>query len=66
MLETTTFNCPTCETTYKVVRTEASPSPNERQLLCLSCGAPLRNREGVRAEAFQNGWQKFEMVASQN
>jgi hypothetical protein len=46
MPETTKFNCPTCETTYKVARTEAPPSFNERQLLGLSCGAPLRNREG--------------------
>jgi hypothetical protein len=49
MPETTKFNCPTCETTYKVVRTEASPSFDERQLLCVSCGAPLRNREGKYA-----------------
>jgi hypothetical protein len=32
--------------TYKVLRIEAPPSFNEKQLLCLSCGAPLRNREG--------------------
>jgi transcription elongation factor Elf1 len=49
MPETAKFNCPTCETTYKVVRTEASPFLNERQLLCLSCGAPLQNREGKYA-----------------
>jgi transcription elongation factor Elf1 len=46
MPATTKFNCPTCETAYKVVRTDAPPSFDERQLLCLSCGAPLRNREG--------------------
>jgi hypothetical protein len=37
--------CPTCDTRYAVVRVEASPK-HERQLPCLSCGGPLRNREG--------------------
>jgi len=40
------FQCPTCEAEYKVVRIEAAPSANEHPLTCLSCGAPLRNREG--------------------
>jgi hypothetical protein len=29
-----------------VVRAEAALSANEHPLTCLSCGAPLRNREG--------------------
>ena len=45
MAETTTFNCQTCETSYKVVGIEAPPE-HDRQLICLSCGGPLRNREG--------------------
>ena len=45
MTEPTQFKCPTCEATYKVVRAEAPPE-YDRQLTCLSCGAPLRNREG--------------------
>ncbi len=39
--------CPCCETPCKVVRIEAPF--NDKQLLCLSCGAPLRNREGKYA-----------------
>jgi hypothetical protein len=42
------FNCPTCEAAYKVVGVEAPPE-YDRQLICLSCGAPLRNREGKLA-----------------
>ena len=45
MAEPTQFNCPTCEAGYKVVRAEG-PAECDRQLTCLSCGAPLRNREG--------------------
>jgi predicted RNA-binding Zn-ribbon protein involved in translation (DUF1610 family) len=39
------FRCPNCEAEYKVVRVEAPPM-HEKQLACLSCGGPLRNREG--------------------
>jgi transcription elongation factor Elf1 len=49
MPEPTKFYCPTCETPYKVVRIEAAPTANDKQLLCLSCGAPLHNREGKYA-----------------
>jgi hypothetical protein len=31
------------------VRVEAAPSAEEHPLTCLSCGAPLRNREGQYA-----------------
>jgi hypothetical protein len=48
MPEPVKFYCPCCETPYKVVRIEA-PSANDKQLLCLGCGAPLRNREGKYA-----------------
>jgi hypothetical protein len=40
-----TFQCPTCEARYKVVRVEA-PSTHDSQVLCLSCRGPLQGREG--------------------
>jgi hypothetical protein len=43
-----TFRCPNCDAAYKPVRVEAPPSHNT-QLLCLSCGGPLRNSEGKYA-----------------
>jgi predicted RNA-binding Zn-ribbon protein involved in translation (DUF1610 family) len=46
MADTTRFQCPNCEAEYKVVRVEAPPMPEDRQLTCLSCGGPLHNREG--------------------
>ena len=46
MLDSATkFRCPNCEAEYKVVRV-AAPDTFDVQLLCLSCGAPLHNREG--------------------
>ena len=55
MQETANFRCGTCETRYKVVRAEAPPA-NDKQLLCLGCGAPLRNREGKFAlKYFRDG-----------
>ena len=45
MREPTSFKCPTCDAAYKVVRAEA-PSKHDRELTCLSCGGPLRSREG--------------------
>ena len=42
------FRCPTCEADYKVVRAEAPPT-HDKQLTCLGCGGPLRNREGKYA-----------------
>jgi hypothetical protein len=42
----TKFRCPNCEAEYKVVRIEAPPTREDRQLTCLSCGGPIRNREG--------------------
>jgi hypothetical protein len=41
----TKFECSTCQAEYKLVRIE-SPPTHDKQLTCLSCGAPLRNREG--------------------
>jgi predicted RNA-binding Zn-ribbon protein involved in translation (DUF1610 family) len=46
MTEATTFQCPNCETGYKVVRVEAARTGEHRQLTCLGCGAALLSREG--------------------
>jgi hypothetical protein len=43
---TTKFECSTCRAEYKLVRVEAPPNKHDKQLTCLGCGAPLRNREG--------------------
>ena len=41
------FECPNCAAKYEVVRVEAPPAPNtDREITCLSCGAPLHGREG--------------------
>ena len=45
MSEAIKFCCPNCQAEYKVVRVEIPPARNE-QLVCLSCGGPLHNREG--------------------
>ena len=37
--------CPNCGAEYLVWRHEAAPK-NDKELLCSSCGGPLRNREG--------------------
>jgi predicted RNA-binding Zn-ribbon protein involved in translation (DUF1610 family) len=42
---TAKFNCPACQAEYRVVRVEA-PRTRDAQLLCLSCGGPLHDREG--------------------
>jgi predicted RNA-binding Zn-ribbon protein involved in translation (DUF1610 family) len=41
----TKFFCPNCDAEYKLVRVEAPPT-HDGQLTCLSCGGPLRNRQG--------------------
>ena len=46
MSEPTLFRCPNCDAQYKVVRAEAPPSPNDHEITCLSCGAPLNPRVG--------------------
>ena len=40
------FNCPNCGARYEVVRIEEPPRPTDREVTCLSCGAPLHGREG--------------------
>jgi len=49
MTDATKFQCPKwCGAEYKIVRVEA-PLTCGRPLFCLSCDAPLRNREGKSA-----------------
>ena len=45
MTDVEKFQCPFCEAQYDVVRVEAPPM-HDKPLLCLSCGAPLHNRDG--------------------
>jgi transposase-like protein len=40
------FNCPNCSAHYEVVRVEAENVAVDRELACLSCGAPLQSRRG--------------------
>jgi predicted Zn finger-like uncharacterized protein len=40
------FRCPHCAAIYKVIRAEAGPETNDREVICLHCGAPLPAREG--------------------
>jgi predicted RNA-binding Zn-ribbon protein involved in translation (DUF1610 family) len=43
----TQFHCPNCAAQYEVVRADAPPGPTtDREITCLSCGAPLHGREG--------------------
>ena len=41
------FSYPNCAAQYKLVRVEATSSTPYRELICLSCGAPLAAREGA-------------------
>jgi hypothetical protein len=40
------FNCPNCGAAYEVVYVEAETVALNRELACLSCGAPLQARQG--------------------
>lgn len=41
-----TRHCPNCNAMYQVVKTEAGPETDNRQITCRACGAPLVGREG--------------------
>jgi predicted RNA-binding Zn-ribbon protein involved in translation (DUF1610 family) len=49
MEEATKFRCPNCGADYKVVRVEAAPAFDNKELTCLGCGGPLHNRDGKYA-----------------
>jgi hypothetical protein len=46
-LPPSSFSCPHCAAQYKLVRVEATSSTPYREVVCLSCGAPLVAREGA-------------------
>jgi transcription elongation factor Elf1 len=43
---TSRFNCPRCGTPYTLIRVEADPTPDEAEIACTVCSAPLPAREG--------------------
>jgi hypothetical protein len=40
------FTCPNCQALYSLVKVEAGPETNDRELACRVCDAPLPAREG--------------------
>jgi predicted Zn finger-like uncharacterized protein len=40
------FNCPNCDARYQLIRVESDSITANRQVECLTCGAPLQGREG--------------------
>ena len=40
------FTCPNCQALYQVVRVEAGPETNNREITCSVCDAPLLGRKG--------------------
>jgi len=46
-IPTTRFDCSNCGAKYELVRVEAPAGPTtDREITCISCGGPLRGREG--------------------
>jgi hypothetical protein len=62
------FTCPNCQALYQVVKVEPGLETVDRELACLSCGAPLSGREGnfvlkyfmLRKAARKKGWRRNE------
>jgi predicted Zn finger-like uncharacterized protein len=40
------FICPNCGAFYQVVKVEAGPETDNREIKCRACGGPLVGREG--------------------
>ena len=40
------FTCPNCNALYQVVKVEAGPKTDDREITCQACGGPLAGREG--------------------
>jgi hypothetical protein len=40
------FTCPNCQALYEVVKVEAGPETDSREIVCRACGGPLTGREG--------------------
>ena len=41
-----TFVCPNCRALYQIVKVEAGPETDSREIVCRACGGPLVGREG--------------------
>ena len=46
MLRTFQFQCPRCRALYQVIKCEAGPETDNRQIACRSCDKPLVGRDG--------------------
>jgi len=42
----TMYFCPNCNALYQLVKVEAVPEANDREITCLACGVPFPKREG--------------------
>jgi hypothetical protein len=40
------FTCPNCQALYQIVKVEAGPETDNREIVCRACGGPLIGREG--------------------
>ena len=40
------FKCPHCSALYHIIKVEAGPESDDREITCRICGGPLRAREG--------------------
>jgi hypothetical protein len=40
------FTCPNCQALYYIVKVEAGPETDSREIVCRACGGPLVGREG--------------------
>ena len=40
------FTCPNCNAFYQVIKAEAGPETDNREIVCRTCGGPLVGREG--------------------
>jgi hypothetical protein len=44
---TTHFNCPNCDALYQLIKDEAGPETDNREITCRACGGPLPARDGI-------------------
>ena len=40
------FTCPNCQAFYQIVKVEAGPETDNREITCRACGGPLAGGEG--------------------
>jgi hypothetical protein len=40
------FTCPNCQALYQIVKVEAGPETDSREIVCRACGGPLVGRAG--------------------